>query len=813
MKVERVDKSVQFYIPVQKLPPGSYRLFFDGRLNNGDIHFALRELPSPYTCFWRDGVSGKDSESGWMKRSLIFSISKEIKKKLALFIVLKNTESYDFGSLKLERMSNDDFLKATSRPSIDCRNFFRNSRLVLGLQAGWNPIRNNRGKITVCTDTNSPSGFSVLMLEGKKTGIYSEPFQTSNPMETNHVSVEVKGKGFWNMELFYSERGKLKKLTRKKFRVSDKWQRQCLSFKLNDQAKSSRAFALRISGSGKLLVDAFQAWAGAKSSRTYQSQNKCEVALAVSSSEYSNERIVFRDEPAAIDYCVTGDFGGASLKIKVFNPWGKSEYLPSVKLDHQQKIKRGKIVFNAFSDAPLGQFRIEAWVEREGKRISPYNELLITRLKRPVHLKEDAPNSPFGCHFLARPLAVRMLKAAGINWVRFHDAGTEYTGWYHIERKRNQWTFFDEEIQNYRNHHIKILGGLQTAPPWASYFPDSKKKNFNGYFDRYFEPKDLKAWSRYVSTITRRYKGVIDDFYIWNEPWSNAFWHMGYKNGEYIQSKCPSASYARISKIAFKAAKAANPNVNICGFNSLGGRRGRKWTHKLYDEGVYPFCNVVDYHQYCGRDLAQPGDNTRTVFNDATGYIRSNTVGKTKPIYMSEGQGNTDAGMGRMDFGMYNYSLPFAYNGNPILSGDRCCRFIISLLSAGCSKVFLYSAHTYTSLAVRNRFTALVGADGYPSVETAAFSNMTNLLEDTQYVKTIRLTPHINAYIFQGKSRSVAAISGRRSATCLLPLSKKWKIVDLFGNSSNGKYQGTMLYIISPLNSGQLVKQLLTERL
>ena len=63
-------------------------------------------------------------------------------------------------------------------------------------------------------------------------------------------------------------------------------------------------------------------------------------------------------------------------------------------------------------------------MERDGTRISPYNEIVMTRLERPVFWGQDAPDSPFGCHFIALESTIRMMKACGINWARLHDAGT-----------------------------------------------------------------------------------------------------------------------------------------------------------------------------------------------------------------------------------------------------------------------------------------------------------------------------------------------------------------------------------------------------
>lgn len=808
LNVAHIDQGIQFYVPIPKLEPGSYRLSFVGRLQSGcRLRFGLRLIPPPWSSFWGEELGSQDAEGGWIDKNFVFTFADNPETGLGIFLYPMNSGSYDLVSLKLERMTDPDFLTAVPRPAADCRNFFRNSRLPLGLQAGWSPGRENEAKISADAASTGPSGFPPLRLDGTNAVLYSEPFQTADPLAENHVSVAARGDGSWRMELFYAERSNLRKVAGRNFQASAEWKTETLNCKLNAQAKAAPAFVLKISGSGKLDLDAFQAWAGA-AARVYRSQGECEAALSLPPSECSEERIVFADEPAKIDYCVTGDFAGGVLKLKAVNAWGRMEELPPVKLDGEKHLVRGTVDFNAFAAAPLGQFRIEAEVERGGRRISPCNELLLTRLERPVHWTGDAPDSPFGTHALATPLTIRLLKAAGINWVRLHDAGTDYTGWYHLEREKGRWTFRDREIRRYRDAHIKILGGLQTAPPWASYFPVGEQK-FNEYFDRYFEPRDLNAWANYVTTVVKRYRGVIDDFFLWNEPWHIHFWHVGGAYGHYKSSADPAGDYARISEIAYRAAKKSSPEVRISGFNSTNGTRGIDWTRKVCDAGAFPYCDTIDYHEYNGNDQALPFSDVQSGYKDAVGSIERKEPGGKKPVYMTEGQGNTDAGMGRIDFGLYRCALPFPNGYDPALTGDRTCRFVIDLLAAGCSKVFLYSAHCYTSLAVRGQFTAIVGADGYPSVETAAFSHMARRLEDTKFVRTVQLTPQINAYVFQGRDRVIAAISGVRTARLRLPTGKDWEIADLFGNPSDGSYCGTLLYVDSKLPPRELIRGLL----
>ncbi|MDP3849586.1 MAG: hypothetical protein Q8Q59_03715 [Luteolibacter sp.] len=807
VKGEKLDQGMQFGFSLRNLTmPGNYRLTVSARLHGADLQLGIRQGPSPYRSFWSGTITPADG--GWTEKNFLISLGEKANVPASLFLFL-GRDTYDLASIKLVRLDAGELAKAIPRSPADSRNFFRNSRLPLGLQAGWNLDRSFAGGLIEADPTHpGPSGFPSLKLQGEKEiTLYSEPFQTSDPLRETFVSFAAKGSGTWTLSIIYPRSKHAYTITNKKFQASPEWRVETLRLQLDEQAMAATGFALKISGTGTLNLDAFQAWQGSPE-RTYHSQNACEVALAIPESEFSATRIQFADESAKIVYCVTGDFTGAILKSNAVNAFGKTARLPDLKLGapNQTSLETGTFPFAAFPDAPLGQCRIEVWVERGGKRISPMNEMLLTRIQRPVHLREDAPDSPFGGHFTASPLAIPLLKAAGINWARFHDASTDLIGWYHLETEKGKWTFHDEEINRYRAAHLKIFAGLQTAPLWASFYQDSGKKDINGYFDRYFPPKDLDAWTNYVRTVTARYKGVIDDYFIWNEPWGNSFWHTGYdaKTNVYLQEPDAPGEFAKLSIATYKAAKTGNPSARISGFNTINGANGSRWTKGVFDGGAYPYCDVVDFHFYTDKDQAQPDDQTASTLEDAIGYIKTKVPGFDKPLYMSEGQSNSTGSTGGAGYGLFKYALTWPNENDPISNADKTCRYIIGNLAIRCAKVFLYSSHGYSCLAVEPSFVTLVGPDGYPSVETAAFSHLAWQLEDSKFLRAVKLNGQTNAYLFTGRDGMIAVISGLRKAIYQVPANPALKTSDLFGNSSDGHYRGTLLYVTSKLPPDKL---------
>src|SRR5206468_1321063 len=136
----------------------------------------------------------------------------------------------------------------------------------------------------------------------------------------------------------------------------DEWKRVSVRF---SPAMLAETHQLQLVTSGTIWIDALQVEPG-ESATEYQSALPCEVSLAVPQSETSTPRIQFIEEPATIDFAVTGNASNAILKSKVVNLYGEEKKLPDIKVSNGQF---GKLKYDVFPNRPLGQFRTEAWVE------------------------------------------------------------------------------------------------------------------------------------------------------------------------------------------------------------------------------------------------------------------------------------------------------------------------------------------------------------------------------------------------------------------------------------------------------------------
>lgn len=833
--VKKLDGLVLFRMPDPKEIkfPGYYKVIVECRCPDAPLNLHIRQLEKPYRTFWEEDI---EKNSRWVERTCFVSLesSKNPVSKVAvdvsglwLYLSLKSGIT-DIASIKLAKISKDDYMteKAVriARPEKGSANFFRNSRFPLGMPSGWSINREmNDGKVEADSANPGPSGVPSLKIQlqrdenrlsgqnGKKSDteydkhmasaenqirVYSEPFQTDNPEAKLQISFAYK-----TMETTWrvSVGGASKALP-----ASSNWQTFRMAVTPDPLAKG---FSLIIAGKGTLNIDSLMAYSG-EDERGYASAGDCEIALAPVDSEMPGTRIQFIDEPATVKFSATGDIAGAILKTRIVNVYGGELLLPDAKLSQS-----GTIDFGVFTDKPFGQFRVEVWAERDGKRISPFNEVVITRIRRPVYWGKDAPDSPFGGHFFSNRRVVSTMKAAGMNWIRFNDCFQEGTCWGWVEPEKGKWQFQDEKVANYRNGKLKILGYIGSAPTWASYYSGGKSPM---YFDLMYQPKDIESFKNYVRTVARHYEGVIDEYQFQNEPWGGIFWHKSYdrSTGKFDQGLTPARDYAELSKIAYEELKQTCPDAKLYGFNTTGHV---SWTDKVFDAGAYAWCDMIDYHVYTPFLCGYPDDQVAKTYEDCTGYIRTRVKPPMKPVVMSEGNGTRGGDVplnfeGRDDFaGMYKHTIPWKSTDDYTNSADMNCRFILSHLALGVKRIFLYSDHCYSHLLSAPTFPVLLAADGYPHPSLVAFSNMAWQLEDRRFVKCIPVGKKVWAYLFEGRGRVVAVISGERNGQFTFKPDDSMEVIDLFGNLVTGQagYKGNLLYVVStqPLSTVEQILQ------
>jgi len=775
---------------------------------------GVRLAGAPYSFLWSTAQTfGAD----WQELSFEFRLERE-ERDVGFFVVLGTPGVLDIAHLRLDCLAREAYIaELEARHRGGPRNLLRVSRFPLGMQSGWSLSRDSSDgdDVLVEPDASSPgpSGApSLRLVSTAGTSLQVGPFAVPLAFAEHVASIHAKGQ--WKGRLAVVCDGRW--LAQRELGAGADWRRIELPFK---PVLMARAYSLRIEGSGDLRLDAFQVEPG-RTAGPYSSQMPFEVSLACPG-EAGCARVQFEDERPELDWCVTGpDAPGAVLAGRVVNVYGDEVPLAPRPLG-KGFLRRGKLRYDAFAKRPRGAFRVEAWVEcPRGTRASAPNELVVLRLRRPRYWMRLAPESPFGVHTNSTRRHVLMAKAVGANWTRLHDAGTEYIGWYHLEKRPGQWSFRDREIRRYGELGMKVLGLLSTAPPWASRF----ERPHNGYFDQYYQPKRLEDYANYVRTVVARYRGEIDTWDVWNEPWIHAWWPVRFdetkKDREgYVTSERPQADFAALVRTAREAAKAAEPSSKILGVNSTtsppgtGNFGGDEWTKGFLEAGGLEHSDAVCYHDYIGGGpkLCCPGDAVETGFRRAMGPIIEKLGRIPLPVWMTEGSSTP----GRYESSFYNHTLTYRPSGDPVDVADRLCRFVVSHLAQGVKKVFLYSMHCHSYFGQPAEYRVFVTEEGYPDVSAAAHSTMAWYLEDMAFVKRISPAENVTACLFEGGGRSVAVVAPAGGREGWVPPARRGlEIADLFGNPlAGGKPLGdTLLYVSGRMPVGELERLLVAQQ-
>lgn len=657
------------------------------------------------------------------------------------------------------------------RPEVqNRRNLFRNSRLPLGLQNGWSCGNEYQDALEISTDTG-PSGerYTILNSDRPDMPFNTETFSPEDFSQKNYVSFSYRATGKWHARVFTGEGSSLED-GNTNLPPTTEWKRVMIAY---TPCENARGHMIQIRGEGRLEVDAFRANPDPDS--TYLPQMETELALAVSeSTDAAYSRIFFADEPAHAIYKLTGETAGSKLHFKIVDLYGSETELPV------QTMPEGKIDLSAaFSKHPFGQFRLEAYAERNGQVISPVNELVFSRIERPLYWGKDAPNSYFG-GFPACDRSIVSLKAAGGNHSRFHDhGGIQYVGWRYLEPEPGKWYFRDSDLERYRKLNLRILGEFGTTPLWATHEADNPKLK-NDWRARWLIPKDLDQFRNYVKTVSTRYHGQIEEWGVGNEPWGG-FFNERYQNGRYVRGE-QNKNFAEYQKAAYESAKAVDPQLKIAGINA--SFRTPSWADGLYKRGMNNYCDVIEMHLYSSAWNGFPEDEIGRKTKLGLG-----TSPWTKEVWNTEGQGVVSGRIGvpaEPQVGIYKYSIPWISQYDFRAPADKEVRYLVSSIANGIKRIYQYSGRKmqYVSINKPAAFAVLEQPDGYPAPQLAAHSALARRIDGKTFGGVFEIAPQVWCYLFEGNEQCTAVLIPRRGTPkrkIPIPFSKA-EAADLFGN-------------------------------
>ncbi len=313
-----------------------------------------------------------------------------------------------------------------------------------------------------------------------------------------------------------------------------------------------------------------------------------------------------------------------------------------------------------------GIFKMSAMlVDAKGGQVSAKQEMTWARLPRPVELP-DPRVSYFGTHIPLVGDYIQIAKLTGQRWVRMHDASM-IGKWNSLEPKEGEFKFYDENVDLAKKEGLMILGMLDGAPPWMG------SKDRGGYWSYWTLPTraDWKEkWRNYCDTAISHYKGRIDDWEIWNEPWGEWFFSAG---GD-------PAMYVEFMRQAKASAAANNPKASIVGVDTYAGHE--KWTEGALQGGTDLF-DVFSFHDYSDAIAGGPANQNRCQLQADQWKKWQEKFGKVKPVW------NTEGGVFELGSFLKPDAPGLRYNIQPeyIVRYDTCLR------AAGVQKFFYYAIH------------------------------------------------------------------------------------------------------------------------
>lgn len=753
--------------------PGFFRLKVLARTESGHpLSMGLRLNGAPYTGF----SSHAFSSSEWKEETFLFHVWQKRSASVGMYFYT-SAGNTDIQRMTLETATEDDLAAAIARPPKSVRDFIRHARFPLGLPCGWNLGRDCVDATCVADDQEpAPDGVPVLKIVSTTPWeLWGEAFLTAYPGERHtlqfsyrsaepaHIAV-IDDRGHWAGS--------------RSLPASEEWRTERMVFKA---MKLSKSFGLRFSAAkGPFRLDQVRVYVG--DGEAPERDDPCSVTLAVPVGAIAADtRIQFLDEPARVACRVLGWQKGCLLRARVCDLYGREREMATPALNERGEAT---LAYDLFPESPVGQFRITAWLERNGRRMSADEELVVTRLPRPVCWSQDAPDSPFGCHFNPNRGVVKAMKAGGINWVRLHDAGNQVSGWYAQEPEKGKWNFHDAEVACYRDMHVKIFAQLGTAPAWATHYGDLGYTRM-GYFEKYLRPTNSVDWVNYVTAYVKHHERNIDEYFVWNEPWGR--WWQSAADIKWYEKEKAGADFAELSRLAYGAVKKVNPRIRVSGFNTTAGDGGRTWSADVLAGGGFDCCDIVDWHYYTPnpRGLRGEADVTKTPLAP----LREKHPGLAgKPVYMSEGQGTSSGSSGvscRMS-GLMKASVPWTAETPADYSriADMTCRYILSLLAEGNAKIFLYSSHAYEGLARNPSFLVLLGPDGFAHPALVAHAQLAQAIEGRRFVRKENAGAKGVKYVFEGRGGTVSIYSDLTKDE-ILGLAAKTPVKDLYGNVVN----------------------------
>jgi hypothetical protein len=423
-----------------------------------------------------------------------------------------------------------------------------------------------------------------------------------------------------------------------------------------------------------------------------------------------------------------------------------------------------------------GIFKVAMSTIGAGERETPQGDLISFSVL-PKHLADrtESQDSYFGGHphWEVPEFHSALARKIGVRWARDHDA-IQYTWWPKVEPERGQWHWYDEEIGLLRRNHLHLLGEFLYVPPWAATDGSATKP-----------PKNLNDFAAYVRETVAHYRDTIRFWEVWNEPHFGGFWEG------------TPEQYADLLRVAYEAAKAANPDCVVIGGGGVA-LDYLNWVERVLRAGALRHCDRFSFHYgYAGKALESERQSFLGRLQRLRELMRQN--GGEKPLWNTEAAVMTTS---FLDPYRQGYAEPDAiYHFRE--AAYAVVRMVVLNIACGVQKIFYYDIlwprrDVFIEGFLKNPVnTGMLELHGGLKPLGVAYATTADILDGARFVATVELAPEVHAYLFASGNRCVAVYwgnFGRKWVEKRIRLQRqgRWELRDIMNVRTTLPFQQTL---------------------
>jgi len=393
-----------------------------------------------------------------------------------------------------------------------------------------------------------------------------------------------------------------------------------------------------------------------------------------------------------------------------------------------------------------GLFRVSLRTVNE-QEAAP-QEMLFALVPRP---RDTGEKGMFGAHITVRPFHAHYFQRLGFTWTRLHDCST-ITKWSWVEPERGKYSWHDEVVEGLRKTGMHILGLPDQPPKWAQIEP--------GQGDNVI---DLEAFGKYCEAVARHYRGKIDHWEVWNEPYMPGSYSGGMQK------------FGDVMKTAYAALKRGNPDCQVVGWCADIGNVGYS---QAIPEDARKCLDIFSFHHYINN---LSGGGTLPFAGELPDHLK--LLGDQIPLEVW----NTEGTNGEVCANSMYTFLP----GVSPEKNDRACAFAsrvwIEHKKAGVDKFFVYQMHNTDTMAYFGGYQSLfLGYDRSPTPAAVAAATTAYGIDGLKPVPFQPVEGVVQG-LFEGDGRATwvvyddSGVVGRKRLR-LTQLPRDAEVLDVMGN-------------------------------